>query len=43
MGQLQLQSGTPWTLLDAGLWFVFAVWAIALQLCRDDPQRSDTW
>jgi hypothetical protein len=24
----------PWELLDAGLWLIFVVWAIALNLCR---------
>lgn len=27
----------PWALLDTGLWFVFAVWAFAVWLCRPDP------
>ena len=50
MGTLNLQSGNPWAVLDAGLWFVFVVWAIALHLCRDEPrgrhdpwERSDAW
>jgi hypothetical protein len=44
MGTLNLQSGNPWVVLDAGLWFVFVVWAIALHLCRDEPQnRHDPW
>ena len=25
-----------WALLDAGLWLVFVVWAIALNLCRGE-------
>ena len=29
-----------WALLDAGLWFVVLVWAIALNLCRDRMRRT---
>jgi len=38
MGTLNLQSGNLWVALDAGLWFVFVVWAIAVHLCRDEPR-----
>jgi hypothetical protein len=30
----------PWELLDAGLWLVFLVWSIALNLCRDHEVGS---
>ena len=31
----------PMDVLDAGLWLVFVVWAIALDLCRDDRVNDD--
>jgi len=43
MGTFDLQSGNPLAVLEAGLWFVFAVWAIALHMCRDaDRDHDDT-
>ena len=30
----------PSELLDAGLWLMFVVWAIALNLCRDSEVGS---
>jgi len=30
----------PWELLDAWLWLMFVVWAIALNLCRDSEVGS---
>ena len=39
----------PWALFNAGLWFVFLTWAIALHLCGDqsgdpgDPGRTRSW
>jgi len=45
MGTFDLRTGNPLAVLEAGLWLVFVVWAIALHLCRDadaDPDRDDS-
>ncbi len=31
----------PMDVLNAGLWLVFVVWAVALDLCREDRVNED--
>lgn len=31
----------PWAMLNAGLWLVFAAWAIAIHLCTEEPREPD--
>jgi hypothetical protein len=37
METLILQSGSPFAMVEIGLWFLFVVWALALHLCREQP------